>query len=402
MVADPAQISDVSCMTALIFDGAIVMARFALKVLLLGLIIRVISKHESETHLKPLVLTTLAVVAGTFLLNTSPDGVIGVYQFFVVAFIATMVLKKVFWLDIDKALVAAFLFVFLSISLTDYSGRGLDLAIPGRVTIERALAEAMDRCTRASPGDPAAEFPPHRRIMPALVQMMMDPKVEERSPRSGGTFAESIARALYNVPGLFSKSGHPPPSPERAGAPRENASTPRDHPPGAVAPQAPSPEAAAAVPPGTPPATMAAEDSPAPPGEAPEKLPKLRDIRPIPTWTDQPSDTGVEDKSTGPVAVAESETTPSAGTFDALSPAEQELWKRARSSINVSGVGTSMDGGYALVGGTFVPVGSLWTVDFQNRRFTYRLDGINESSVCQWKPILSTNELPQTAGMITF
>ncbi|MDA0990500.1 MAG: hypothetical protein O3A51_07095 [Verrucomicrobia bacterium] len=176
MTSDPSQLTESLDIAALILDAAVQLVRFLLKALLLAGLTIFVSKREAEVRLKPTILTTFAIVALTFLFNTSPTGTLGVYQYFIVSFIATIIVRKVFWIEVDKALIASFLFVFFSVTLTDYSERGLDKLMEDRATIGRTVAALIDARSVALTGDDS--LPPSRRVLPALIRLSDDPNDE--------------------------------------------------------------------------------------------------------------------------------------------------------------------------------------------------------------------------------
>ena len=173
MNTDAAPVAEFLIVASIAIDAILILACFALKVLLLATLARLASRNEAEIKIRPTVITTLVIVVLTYVLTVSPDGVIGSYSFFVVAFIATMICMKVFWIEIDKALITGFLFVFLSISLSGYSSRGLNLLIPARGTIESTVADAIDDRTREKTGDES--MPSSQRILHAVGQYAADP-----------------------------------------------------------------------------------------------------------------------------------------------------------------------------------------------------------------------------------
>lgn len=160
----------------LALDAALHLISFPLLVLLLALLIRTASRGLAEIRLKSTAWTTILVMTLAFLLNTAPDGVLGLYQYAAIALISAIFIKRVFWIEIEHALVASLVFVFLSISLLDYARRGLDALIPERATITGTLANLVDERTRASTGD--FEFPPSRRVLPAVLRSLNDPDPE--------------------------------------------------------------------------------------------------------------------------------------------------------------------------------------------------------------------------------
>ena len=173
MNTEAAPVSDFPFAASIAIDAVLLLACLVLKVFLLGGLAKFTSRGEAEIKPKPTVIATLVIVALTYLFTVSPDGVFGIYFFFLVACIATLICKKVFWIEIDKALITSFLFVFLSISLSDYSSRGMSLLIPTRTTIEGAFAGAIDNRTREKTGDDT--MPASRRLLPAIGLYAADP-----------------------------------------------------------------------------------------------------------------------------------------------------------------------------------------------------------------------------------
>lgn len=107
--------------------------------------------------------------------------------------------------------------------------------------------------------------------------------------------------------------------------------------------------------------------------------------------SDTPETAASESKPVGPLA-----------KLDALKPGERELWKKAHSSIRVSGTGWSAEGAYALVSGKFLRVGASISVRFEKQDFPFRLTGINESGVCEWEPVIKDPDSGETDVFLAF
>jgi hypothetical protein len=159
-----------------VLDAILHLVRFPLKALLMAIVVRLISRNEADVHRRNTIKITAVVLVLAFLLNTSPSGVLGVYPFCMIVLVTTLLMKKVFWIGIEKALIAGIVFVFLSVSLTDYTNRGMDRLIPGRPTIGGVLADLLDARTRKQIGDDS--LPPSRRFMPALLRMAAGAETE--------------------------------------------------------------------------------------------------------------------------------------------------------------------------------------------------------------------------------
>ena len=537
MNTDAAPVAEFLIVASIAIDAILILACFALKVLLLATLARLASRNEAEIKIRPTVITTLVIVVLTYVLTVSPDGVIGSYSFFVVAFIATMICKKVFWIEIDKALITGFLFVFLSISLSGYSSRGLNLHIPARGTIESTVADAIDDRTREKTGDES--MPSSQRILHAVGQYAADPSedgkesildaflapirvgqkakrqiaeidkvaaeqasivnmlsgagtnvgdraeelaafkqglvdeaggvapqtgtspgkptgfdpsqsyeapstpappaladaeeseepkvelpVESEPQEKAGTFAESVAMAIMSLPAKFrgedaeeevpsgeglrakriakqkqeladatpqgpeaTESETPAPTPEKPVSPASASKKISDlalaktgkKKSGKRAPQAEPVKAKKAT-------KTSQSASPAKAAKVPEKAISNAEQRSNGVPSSASSDVGKKSArpGAGPVGPL--------SKLDDLEPEERALWKKAHSSIRVSGKGWSEEGGFALVGGEFLRVGGSLGVNSANREFTFRLRGINEHGVCQWEPVIKDAE----------
>ena len=539
MNTEAAPVSEFPLVASIAIDAILVLSCLALKVFLLGGLAKFASRGEAEIKPKPTIIVTLVIVSFTYLFTVSPDGVIGIYFFFVVAFIGTFICKKVFWIEIDKALITSFLFVFLSISLTDYSSRGMNLLIPTRTSLEGAVAGAIDQRTREKTGDDT--LPASHRILPAigqysadpsedgkesildtfltpirmgqkakrqiaeidkvaaeqasivnmlsgagtnvgdraeelaaLKQGMMDeaagktqsaatqpvaasgfdasqsyeappeteaapapldpeepveppPPEEKEPPRKGSTFAESVALAIINI--VAKLRGEDPDAEAPSGdiyramrlvkqkqhgeaaaqsAETNNTQTAVTPPTQQVTPDAPSKKVGDLAMVNTARGKKSAKRS------APTKPRPAAPVKPKKTskksMTEKPiKDTGATAQRANSIAekpktTTRSEASPNADTpkttvseskpvgplakLDALDPEKRKLWKKAHSSIRVSGTGWSAEGAYALVRGKFLRVGASISIRFEKQDFPFKLAGINDTGVCKWEPVV--------------
>lgn len=423
---------------ALSLDACIILLLLIIKVLLFAGIIILVSRNEAHRSRKFFVFMVFFLGSILALLNPASDPAGMTRAVLTAVFIGTFLVKKVCWIDIEKAFLATFLYCLLTIALNIYSTYGLDLLIKDRPTIGRFLAARLDERTLRASG--SYTFDPSPTLLSAVLRSGACSSPNETglvhtlfAPiRAGMKAKETIAEvsliaedqaAIVNMlsgagtnvgsradelQALRSQMGQetaaaatplpageiPPPPPQRASTPTSATKTP----PTPVAKAAPESTKAA-----TPTAVLA---------DALTKGLKLLPIDMPAKDTEQQgshTDTTVSVVSVpspaddGPVFLPTEEEhqppatniqravvdvpSPTKGSWADIPPADRRRWSAARESIKITAAGRSSKSAYVMVDGQFIGLGSIYSFDFAGTNYAFRLTEVEIPRHCEWEPV---------------
>jgi len=137
----------------LCIDGALILVLLTVKMFLLAGTVILVSRNEAHRSRKFFAFTVIFLAIVNALLNPSDEPAAILRGLLGCLVVATLLIKKACWIDIEKALLAASLYCTLSVAIDIYSAYGLDALIADRPTIDRTLAARIDARTRLASGD---------------------------------------------------------------------------------------------------------------------------------------------------------------------------------------------------------------------------------------------------------
>jgi hypothetical protein len=161
---------------ALCMDAFAVALVFAFKVAVLWFTVRTISRHMAAIHIKALILTTLGLAVVYLFANPMYQTDELFVPMMVLVLVATLVIKRAFWVSIDHAGAVAVIVCLLSVAAGDLVRRGMDTLFPMRATINASTAAAIDRFVVSNSGD--TNLPPSLGTLPALVRLTVTTNTE--------------------------------------------------------------------------------------------------------------------------------------------------------------------------------------------------------------------------------
>lgn len=110
------RILQTSSLAGIGFDVALGLFLFALQVLLLVFLLKVVTRREADVSSKKCVFMVLFLDLVFFFTNTTPEARFAVRAFLVTSLLGSLVCAKLFWLSIENGVKSCFLFCLLSLS----------------------------------------------------------------------------------------------------------------------------------------------------------------------------------------------------------------------------------------------------------------------------------------------
>ena len=382
-----------------VLDAVVLLILFAVKVPLFAVCLTLISRRTAVTRLRHAVEMVALLSVAYFLFNTTPEAVLSLRAYLLMALIGTLLCTRRFRVDLEKSFVGCLLFCCLGILMDSYAQRGMDRLLAGRTTIARAMAHAVDTRVRRVAGDDS--LPPSTGVVPAVLRLTATPAVEDAiaQPRPARLAPPPPIRAAHTSapPSRVEADTHPPAGGAAVtnAAAKEPAATPRQPLEGLARTGAAETVSAPAAPQHASAVTSAAHVTSS--AGVPVTPP------PTPTRPPVPAATSAARQAASPGSIAAVAPRPPAAApvkrsaWDRLSSAERRNWEIARRQIRVSSVGWSATDAYVMVDRHMLNVGSTHAVIYRGNEYVFRFRGVTRDGTCKWDPVLSSDEPEGTA-----
>ena len=363
---------------ALTLDALLLLLLAAGRYFLFVAILRLITRDTAHRSWKRMLTILVCIGALYAVLNTTGTLIDSAKAILTVSLLCGLLMKRLCWIDVDKALTVSFLYCILSAGIGAGLGLGLDRLIHERQTIDRVLAAKVDAYTRALTKVP--DLPPSRGVFAAMqrysassegsggvVDTLLAPARAAQKAQKKIKEVNEIATEQAKLVNMLSGAGTNVTSrKDELKALHEGLTAT----PGAdTAAAVPDIMTTTDAPPAAPAATVKAAEAAKP---APPTPPPAPAVTPVVT-----------------AAVVKITATSTNAARPAAHPGAtgQVDGDAARLAIKVTGVGHSAGSSYVLIGSEFVRVGEVHRTTYNGRPYTFRLIAIDWQDRCQWEQV---------------
>ena len=395
-----AAVSQVSVPLAFVLDISLALILFAVKAALLAGVLTLVTRREAVIHLKTCALGVVLLGIAYFACDTTPEALLSIRAFLLASLIGTFFCMKLFEVDWEKSLISCLLFCCLSILMDSYSQRWVDRLLPGRTTIGRTLASAIDSRTRRTARD--ASLPPTTGVMPALLRLAMTPGSDgvvdavlapmRAAQQAKVKIAEISKQAAEEaaIANMLSGAGTNVGNRTEEMKALKQGLVAEAH--GGSVPVTVADAAPPAISPTNPPVAVATAAAPAL-AAAPIAPPTASSSAP-PVVVSAPAASATRPAAPTPVAVAAAPAghPNKAGAITGMRAEDRQNWEAARRQIRVSSVVRSSRTAYIMIGSRMLRLGDTHQVTYNGRECAFRFSGVDAQGACQWEPVLPKAE----------